>query len=245
METTLRIGGTSVHLIGSIPGFVPDAARVQAALTAEGPSCLALGVPPEDLAGLAALAAGATIAKPSPKLSNAATPATGAPGPEAILGAGEGTIAYAKSDSDFEALDPTQQRFLDLLGAWGETRIPSPDLDVAHHWATENHVPLEALDLDDEAHASVYIKANRFRDVLRSGRILKRIVKHEFSDTDPHAFATSWDDFLNALPSLQKVEEARETQMAERLRELARVHQSIVAIIPAPRFAGVRDRLAA
>ncbi len=233
-----------MHLLGTVAGFVPDAARVQDALNAGAVECVALGVPPEDLEALARLAAGdATIDLPTPPMKDAALPAAGAPGLEGIHAIGRGDVPKGKSDTDFEALDPTQQRLLDLLGQFGDTRIPSPDLDVAFHWARENHRPVEALDLDDEAHAEVYIKANKFRHILRSGRLLKKIQKKKFEATDAFDLACQWDAFLNSLPSLQAVEAAREQHMADRIRSLAKVQASLLAIVPAPRLAGVWERL--
>ena len=243
VEHHLRLHDCDVHLLGTIPGFVPDGARVQAALDTGAVACVALGVPPEDLEGLAKLHEGATIAKPSLQPTGAAAVAAGAPGLEGIHDVGKGHVLNVQSDEDFEALDPTQERFLELLGRWGETRVPSPDLEVAFQWAASNDRRIEALDLDDESHANVYIRANKFRHVLKSGRILKRIRKETFDAEDPHEFALAWDAFLNQLPSLQEVEAAREEEMANRLDALAKVHPSIVAIVPAPRLAGVRSRL--
>lgn len=246
VEQHLQLADCDVHLIGSIPGFVPDGARVQAALDEGSIQCVALGIPPEDLAGLKALHDGATIAKPTPTPTGAAAIAAGAPGLEGIHDIGKGHVPTAKADADFEALDPTQQRFLDLLGRWGETRVPSPDLEVAFSWAATNNRRIEALDLDDEAHAQSYIRNNKFRHVLKSGRILKRIAKQDFSALDdPHQFACAWDAYLNDMPSLQAVEAEREMYMVARLQELAKAHASIVAVLPAPRFAGVVSRLLA
>ena len=244
VERTLRVGDAQVHLLGTIVGFVPDGARVQAALDQGAIDCVGLGIPPEDLEGLRMLMEGKGIHAAGPVIEGAAAPAAGAPGLEGIHAIGEGHVPKGADDDAFQALDPTQQRFLELPGRYGETRVPSPDLDVAYRWAQDNHAPVEALDLDDEAHASVYIRQNKFRHVIRSGRILKRIMKEEFKDADgPHAFAVAWDDYLNSLPSLQGVEASREEHMAQRIQELAKVHDAIVAVVPAPRFAGVVARL--
>ncbi|MGB1586908.1 MAG: hypothetical protein ACPHID_07685 [Thermoplasmatota archaeon] len=244
MEERLRLGDCDLHLIGSIPGFVPDGARVQTALDEGHIQCVALGIPPEDLEGLAKLHEGATIEAPTPKLTGGAAVAAGAPGLEGIHDVGKGHVPTAKTEADFEALDPTQERFLEHLTRWGETRIPSPDLEVAFSWAAANNRRIEALDLDDELHAHVYIHANKFRHVLKSGRILKRIVKESFDDVeDAHEFAVAWDAYLNQLPSLQAVEEAREAEMAKRLQDLSKVHDSIVAVIPAARFEAIARAL--
>ncbi|MGB1696931.1 MAG: hypothetical protein ACPHK8_00865 [Thermoplasmatota archaeon] len=45
----------AVTLLGTIPGFVPDAERVRQAIEAHRPDCIALGIPPEDMESLHAL----------------------------------------------------------------------------------------------------------------------------------------------------------------------------------------------
>lgn len=56
-QARLRVAGHDVLVLGTIAGFVPDAERVRQAYDAFRPQVLALGVPPEDLPGLDALAA--------------------------------------------------------------------------------------------------------------------------------------------------------------------------------------------
>jgi hypothetical protein len=55
-EAQVRVGPCDVLVLGTIPGFVPEAARVSDAFARFRPDRLALGVPDEDLAGLEALA---------------------------------------------------------------------------------------------------------------------------------------------------------------------------------------------
>lgn len=56
-QARLKVAGHDVLLLGTIAGFVPDAERVRQAYDAFRPEVVALGVPPEDLPGLDALAA--------------------------------------------------------------------------------------------------------------------------------------------------------------------------------------------
>lgn len=55
-DESVRIGACDVRVLGTIAGFVPDAARVEEAYAAFQPETLALGVPPEDIATLERLA---------------------------------------------------------------------------------------------------------------------------------------------------------------------------------------------
>lgn len=55
-QARLKVAGHDVLLLGTIAGFVPDGERVRQAYDAFRPATVALGVPPEDIAGLDALA---------------------------------------------------------------------------------------------------------------------------------------------------------------------------------------------
>lgn len=59
-QARLKVAGNDVLLLGTVAGFVPDAERVRQAYDAFRPATVALGVPPEDLATLEALAAAGT-----------------------------------------------------------------------------------------------------------------------------------------------------------------------------------------
>ncbi len=202
------VDGVAVWLLGTIAGFVPDAARVQGAFEATTPRALALGVPPEDVEGLRTLA--------------------------------------ADPDVELPPLDPGTERLFEWLAPFGETRIPSPDLEAAFRAADAADVPVEALDLDDEAHADVFIQANKFRHVVQANRVQRKLMKEDFGG---HASATelvlAWDAFQNRLPSLQAVEAAREAHMARRLREVAAGLDggAVLAVVPVARLAGVLEHL--
>ncbi|MEA3190468.1 MAG: hypothetical protein QOD77_1050 [Thermoplasmata archaeon] len=55
-EAHVRLGSCDILLVGTIAGFAPDAARVQAAFASHRPDRVALGVPPEDLEAVRRLA---------------------------------------------------------------------------------------------------------------------------------------------------------------------------------------------
>lgn len=142
-------------------------------------------------------------------------------------------------------LDPASRRLFEWLEPFGATRVPSPDLEAAFSEAAARGVPAEALDLDDEEHAEVYIRANRFRHVVQSGRLHRKLLKHDFGGHgDAYGLAVAWDAFQNQLPSLRAVEEARERHMADRLREVAAgAGGPVLAVVPVARLAGVEAAL--
>ncbi len=229
-------------ILGTIPGFVPDGEAVTAALDALRPNVVALGVPPEDLAGLQALAEaddpGSLMPDPVdvPDLPGGA----GAPGLEAILGGG-GADEEKDRDDVFSGLDPLQHHLLRLLQRFGDVALPSPDLDAAYRWALDNDARIEALDMDDDAHTDVYVAANKFWDVIKNNRMQKRLMAMEFKDAnDAHELVRRFDAEQMRLKALRTVEEAKEAHMAKRL---AGLQGQAVAVVPLARLDGVAAAL--
>ncbi len=161
----------------------------------------------------------------------------------------EGLTELAEADDPKELLPElsiAEERLFELLSRWGPSRVPSPDLEEAHRLATKVSVPLEALDMDDHTHSSVYIKQVGFRTVLRSGRLQKKVLLEPFGDAaDPYDLVRRWDAFQNNLKQLRKVEQMREEHMAARLREVAGEGARLLAVLPVARFDGVLAALRA
>ena len=201
-QARLRLGGCDLLVVGTIPGFAPDAARVEQAFQAFLPDGVALGVPPEDVRTLETLA----TADPKPELP---------------------------------PVDEATQRLLELLGQFGPTAVPSPDLEAATRLALAAGAPLRALDLDDAAHAALYTKHVRFRHVVQSNSIKRRLLKDGVAGEDAYGLSDAWDAAWTRPKGLRRVEEAREGHMAERLRAIAEQHTRLLVVLPAPRMAGV------
>ena len=201
-QARLRIGGCDLLALGTIPGFGPDGERVEQAFQAFLPDCVALGVPPEDLGVLEALA----TAEPKPELP---------------------------------PLDEAMERLLELLARFGPTAIPSPDLERATTLAREAGVAVEALDLGDAEHSQLYTKHVKFRHVVQSNSIKRRLLSVGVDGADAYALSDAWDAAWTRPKGLRAVEEARERHMADRLRETAAGHARLLAVLPAPRMAGV------
>lgn len=201
-QARLRIGDCDVLLVGTVPGFVPDGARVTQAFLAFHPDAVALGVPPEDVRTLEALAG----ADPKPVL------------PEP---------------------DDVTARLLELIAPFGGTAVPSPDLERATALARERGLPVEALDLDDVAHAQLYTKHVKFRHVVQSNSVKRRLLKDGVQGADAYAVAMAWDAAWTRPKGLRAVEAAREEHLARRLLEATAGRQRLLAVVPSVRLDAV------
>ncbi|MHB1262683.1 MAG: hypothetical protein ACYC2H_13330 [Thermoplasmatota archaeon] len=153
------------------------------------------------------------------------------------------TLATANPRPELPRPDEATERLLELLGAFGPTAIPSPDLERATTLARGGKVKVEALDLGDQEHAALYTKHVKFRHVVQSNSIKRRLLKDGVTGEDAYALSEAWDAAWIRPRGLREVEEARERHMAERLRQVARVHGRVLAVLPAPRLTGVLREL--
>lgn len=145
--------------------------------------------------------------------------------------------------ADLPPLHEEEAHLQALLGRFGETRIPSPDLEAAERCAAAANVPVEALDLDDAAHAEAYTKGMKVRHLVRSSGRRKQALKSGFAEaTDAYDLAARWDALL-AIGPLLRLERMREGHMAARLRALAQESRSLLAVVPAARLPGVAAAL--
>jgi hypothetical protein len=250
-QTTLRLGGCTVTLVGTIAGFAPDAARVEAAIAQAKPTLVALGVPAEDLPALAALAA---QPRPEAAIGKAETPhktrprdaAGGQPtGASPTHPTPPAPLADDGDDAPFAGLDAVSAHLLHALRRFGPASAVPADLLAAQRAAKAAGVPLEAIDLDDAAHTELVTRSVGVLGLVGRSRAARHVLGLAFADApDAYALAAAFDAERNGTRGLRKVEAAREAQMADRLRELAGRHAALVAVVPAARFAGVLALLA-
>ncbi len=225
-------------VLGTIPGFLPDGDAVTKALDELRPEVVALGVPPEDLAGLQALAEAEDPASlmPDPVDVPDLPGGAGAPGLEAILGAGSSDAPEKDRDDVFSGLDPIQHHLLRLLQRFGEVALPSPDLDAAYRWALQHGARVVALDMDDDLHTDVYVAANKFWDVVRNNRMQKKLLAMNFEEAaDAHELVRRFDGVQLRLKALRTVEQAREEHMGRQWAAL----EGAVAVVPLARMDGM------
>lgn len=250
-QATLRVGDCSIHLLGTIAGYAADGPRVEAAIAASKPAVVALGIPRDDLAGLAILAAESSperLIDPSEKLLPRGVGPQGGTAPASSPLHPE-PLPEIPDDGDagrFAGLDAPTAHLLSLLSRFGVTGPVPADLVAAQRSAMAAGIPLAALDLDDAAHTERVTKELGMFGLVGRSRADRALLKQSFSDAaSPYDLACRFDATRAATKGLRRVEEAREEEMASQLAALAARNRSIVAVVPVARFAGVVRRLGA
>lgn len=207
----LSLKEVKVAILPSVKGLVSEGERVSQVMEELGPDCVAVGVSPGEIEGLAQLV-GQSEEEPEFFLSEY----------ERIYAQGLAYLAAKQED---------------------EVALPPPSFQSAVEQALQAEMPLEGLDLDEQAYTEAYLKHITRWQWLRQGMRLKKLKRRPWASTVPSEFAMEFDDALCSLPGYAALESAREREMARRLREVASERGQVLAIIELPRVGGVVELL--
>ena len=175
---------------------------------------------------------------------------------EAFAAAEPAAVALGVSPGEVEGLREWDGEPYDLSG-WDElyglalallvdddgVRLPPPAFRVAVEAADAAGVPVEGLDLDEEAFTTTYTEQVSTWQWFRYDRLQKRLRKRGFVAETPEELALEVDNRVCTFKGYAAVERAREAEMARRLREVCAAHDPVLAIIELPRVPGVLERL--
>ena len=128
-------------------------------------------------------------------------------------------------------------RMQELTGE--QVEIPSPAMCVLVDMCQEAGVDVLPLDMNDVAFTELYCETVKAWDFVKEHRMAKKGMKRRFSSTTPLQFALDWDAYVNEVKGYKQVSEKREAYIANRIREVARIKGSLLAVIEAERADGV------
>ncbi|HYM39031.1 MAG TPA: hypothetical protein VEY12_02650 [Thermoplasmata archaeon] len=125
------------------------------------------------------------------------------------------------------------------LSAWEEPVMPPPCFTQAARIAEARHIPLEALDLSEEAYTEAYTKSVSTVELLLQGRLENRLLKKRFRVATPREFAIAWDAEINRTAGFARLQKERERFIASRIREVAGGRGRVLAVVEVERVKGV------
>jgi len=155
----------------------------------------------------------------------------------------EGLKAVVKGKVRSTYLSSYEKVYAKKLSRFGEVQIPPPSLVEAYRAARELGIPCYHLDMDDGRYSRVYTKNIGGLPMVMQSLRLKRVHRRKFKGGTPQRFSVEWDSVVNRFGGYRRVEEARETYMAERILKLTRKHAKLLAVLEYERMRGIMDAL--
>ena len=104
-------------------------------------------------------------------------------------------------------------------------------------------IPVEGVDLDDEAYTDVFVKNVSLWALMRQGDRFNKIARKASKAADAASFAVEWDRWENKVKGYARVQRAREEKIAAGIAALAKRHARVVAIVEFERLEGVLQAL--
>lgn len=140
---------------------------------------------------------------------------------------------------NLEAETVEEEAYVAGLSAWEEPVLPPPCFTAAVHEAVARKIPLDAVDMDEEAYTDAYTTWVSTMELLLQGRMESRLLRKRFRVATPQDFAIAWDAEVNRTVGFTRLQREREKFMAARLREVANGDRRVLAVIEVERVKGV------
>lgn len=177
-------------------------------------------------------------------------PSEGEAAAEAITSGHPDRVALSVSPEELETLRTyrggnleagtvEEEAYVAGLSAWEEPVLPPPCFTRAVTVAVARKIPLEAVDMTEEAYTDAYTTWVSTLELLLQGRMESRLLKKRFRVSTPQEFAIAWDAEVNRTVGFTRLQREREKFMASRLREIAEDGRRVLAVIEVERVKGV------
>lgn len=153
----------------------------------------------------------------------------------------EGIEPFMDQDLDTGSYEDT---LLPQLSRFGDIAMPPDDLLLAERLTRETGVPLEGVDMGDEAHADAYVHFVSGFQMLRGQSRQKRWVGKAAGRTgSPEELVLAHDAAFTAIKGYRQFEAAREAFMAENIKRACGGRSNVLVVVPYARAMGVAGLL--
>ena len=133
--------------------------------------------------------------------------------------------------------------FARKLAAFGEVQVPPPSLVEAYKISKDYGISIIPIDMDEDDYQDSFIKAVSGLDYYRHIFRIRSLQKKKFRCETPEEFVQAWDRYLGRIKGFRMLEWNREVFMAEKLRELSKEYDKLLAVVELEREAGIAKKI--
>lgn len=155
----------------------------------------------------------------------------------------EGLRSQGGESAELSSLE--EEVYARALSEYGEVRKPPPAFVEALAVAAERDVPVHPLDMGEDAFTQAYVETVSSWDLILHAFDRNRLRRWTPRARTPEGLAVEWDRVVNRRRGYAKLEKLREGHVARRIREVARVHRALLAVVELERVPGVATMLRA
>jgi hypothetical protein len=136
-------------------------------------------------------------------------------------------------------LAPTEAAEIRGLSRYGEIAVPNPAVLSAMRWAETAGVPVESVDLDDDAYASLFAGTIGYFELVRRTLRERRVGRKPPQPKTADEFATAWADTIEHGAGSRRLRARRDAATVEAVGRLKARYPSVGVVVDRERFDGV------
>ena len=129
--------------------------------------------------------------------------------------------------------------YLYKLKEFGDVDMPDPAFTYVVDEFSKKGVSVIPLDMADQEFAEAYCNEVSTLDFLRENKIVKKMMKKEFTTSSPEEFMMEWDSLINEVKGYRKMNKVKERFVAEQIKDLAKYRKNALVLVEYERYEGI------
>ena len=129
--------------------------------------------------------------------------------------------------------------YLYKLKTFGDVDMPDPAFTYVVDEFSKKGVSVIPLDMADQEFAEAYCNEVSTLDFLRENKIVKKMMKREFTTSSPEEFMMEWDSLINEVKGYRKMNKVKEKFVAKQIKDIAKYRKNALVLVEYERFDGI------
>ena len=129
--------------------------------------------------------------------------------------------------------------YLYKLKEFGDVDMPDPAFTFVVDEFSKKGVSVIPLDMADQEFAEAYCNEVSTLDFLRENKIVKKMMKKEFTASSPEEFMMEWDSLINEVKGYRKMNKVKERFVAQQIMDIAKYRKNALVLVEYERCDGI------
>ena len=129
--------------------------------------------------------------------------------------------------------------YLYKLKEFGDVDMPDPAFTFVVDEFSKKGISVIPLDMADQEFAEAYCNEVSTLDFLRENKIVKKMMKKEFTASSPEEFMMEWDSLINEVKGYRKMNKVKERFVAEQIMDIAKYRKNALVLVEYERCDGI------